>query len=103
MASRPMSGAGKAGEINKAAMQVKTLGPRRQVRTRPGAGGIGNETRGDVQAVQEGGSAAEAGLSGAVAELHRQHPHHYTDHGPHHGTSDHVRHEAVSPNAYRRR
>jgi hypothetical protein len=34
-------------------------------------------------------------LRGAVEELYKQHPHKYDDHGPHHGTSDHIRHEPL--------
>lgn len=34
-------------------------------------------------------------LAGAVAELHKQHPHNYDDLGPHQGTMDHVRHKPV--------
>ena len=58
----------------------------------------GNERKADVRGVQEGGSRAEATgsvLSGAVRELHKQHPHEYDDHGPHHGTDDHIRHEPL--------
>src|SRR5262249_31062661 len=32
-------------------------------------------------------------LAGAVKELYKQHPHAYSDLGPHQGTSDHVRHK----------
>ena len=64
---------------------------------------VGNEKKADVRGVQEGGSAAEArgsvlhtgGLKGATGELHRQHPHKHNDHGPHHGTSTHIRHEPL--------
>lgn len=94
MASRPMSGAGKAGEINRAA----TERPSRQVMSKRDIGSVGRETPVSPRVVQEGGSAAEAAgnpLRGAMRELHSQHPHHYTDHGPHHGTSDHIRHEGL--------
>lgn len=94
MAGRPMAGAGKAGEINRAAEQM----PKAQVRGRPNTGSVGRETPVSPRVVQEGGSAAEAAnnpLHGAMQELHRQHPHHYSDHGPHHGTSDHIRHEGL--------
>ncbi len=41
-----------------------------------------------------GSSANMAGaFSGAVAELHAQHPHAHYDHGPHHGTTTHQRHK----------
>ena len=67
--------------------------------------GIGNEKRADVRGTQEGGSAAEARgsvihsneghLGHAVGELHRQHPHHHMDRGPHHGGHEHIRHEPM--------
>lgn len=76
--------------------------PHRETPDKPaGKGGdkpvsnVGNETKAQVKATQMGGSMAEAGrggLAGAMDELHAQHPHGYDDHGPHHGTTDHVRH-----------
>ena len=40
------------------------------------------------------GKANMAGaFSNAVAELHAQHPHAHYDHGPHHGTTHHIRHK----------
>ena len=66
--------------------------------------GIGNERKADMS-VQRGGSAAEARgsvihdnegrLGHAVDELHRQHPHHHMDRGPHHGGHEHIRHEPM--------
>lgn len=32
-------------------------------------------------------------FSGAVAELHAQHPHAHDDHGPHHDDTSHLRHK----------
>ena len=32
-------------------------------------------------------------FSDAVAELKSQHPHEHYEHGPHHGTTDHIRHK----------
>jgi hypothetical protein len=73
-----------------------------------GYSGIGNERKGDVRGAQEGGPAAEARgdsvrstegsgvhahMGKAVAELHRQHPEHHMDRGPHHGGKAHIRHE----------
>ncbi len=87
--SKPMSGA--QGQINRAAGEM----PKREAKSSINSGGVGNERKADVRGVQEGGSAAEAArnpLHGAVQELNRQHPHDYTDHGPHHGTSEHIRH-----------
>jgi hypothetical protein len=66
--------------------------------------GIGNERKADVRGAQEGGSAAEARgsrpevaahLGHAIEELHRQHPHHHMDRGPHHGGKEHIRHERL--------
>lgn len=48
-------------------------------------------------ASMDAGSMGEANMagafSGAVAELHAQHPHAHYDHGPHHGTTTHQRHK----------
>lgn len=60
------------------------------------AAGVGNERKADVRGAQEGGSMAEAGgLSGAMRELREQHPIEHHDHGPHHGTDHHMRHEPM--------
>lgn len=58
---------------------------------------VGQETpKGGIEAAM-GGSvmAGDSGISGAVGELNSQHPHQYHDHGPHHGTTDHVRHQPL--------
>lgn len=93
---KPMMGKGSENILNKAAAEQPKSGHR------PPAGGqakpVGNETKAETKRTQEGGSAAEAAgnpLHGAVQELGRQHPHGYDDHGPHHGTTDHVRHEPL--------
>lgn len=90
---------GKEGVMRNAAEEKS---PRRQTSAKPGApsrgSDVGNEIKAAVRAVQEGGSMAEASgnpLKHATAELHSQHPHPYTDHGPHHGTTDHVRHQPL--------
>ena len=64
---------------------------------------VGNEKHADLHGTQLDGSRAEGferpelrgGLGGAVEELHRQHPHKHNDHGPHHGTTTHIRHEPL--------
>ena len=71
---------------------------------------VNNEKHADLKGAQLGGSKREAagseihsneghGLAGhlghAVGALHRQHPHHHHDHGPHHGGTEHIRHEPV--------
>lgn len=83
--------------------------PHNRVTERPAAskGGseVGNETKANVRGVQEGGSRAEARgsvphtsgpgetkLHHAMHELKSQHPIHHSDHGPHHGRTDHIRH-----------
>lgn len=51
--------------------------------------------------VRQSGNGAQAsivgstGLKGAMDELHSQHPQKYDDLGPHHGGSDHMRHEKL--------
>lgn len=62
------------------------------------AAGVGNERKADVKGAQDGGSMAEAAhnpLKGAMKELHSQHPHAHHDHGPHHGTTEHIRHKPM--------
>ncbi len=59
----------------------------------------------DKPAASGKGASADAGkmgsanmtgaFSGAVAELNAQHPHPHHDHGPHHGTTTHIRHKAM--------
>lgn len=100
------------GKINRAQEDVH-----REPRVKERLGGshgrgsdVGNETRADLKGTQLGGSRREAegavvhtheghGMAGhlghAVEELHRQHPHHHHDHGPHHGGTEHVRHEPL--------
>jgi hypothetical protein len=51
----------------------------------------GNERKADMKGALDGGGD----LGGAVRELHKQHPYEYDDHGPHHGTDDHIRHERL--------
>lgn len=88
--TRKMSG--KEGMMNKAEGAEPKSGHRPPAKARDNAG---PEKHADVKGAQEGGSFAEnspTGLSGAMHELHSQHPHKHHDHGPHHGTKDHVRH-----------
>lgn len=84
---------GAEGKINRAAAEE----PKHGGNKRPApAAGVGNERKADVRGAQDGGSAAEAGgLSHAMKELHEQHPIAHHDHGPHHGTDHHLRHEPM--------
>lgn len=59
------------------------------------AAGVGNEAKADVRGAQMGQPEDGNPLRGATRELHSQHPHQYHEHGPHHGTRDHIRHEPV--------
>ena len=56
---------------------------------------VGNEKRADMRGALEGEPTDHNPLRGAVKELHVQHPHSYDDHGPHHGGSEHMRHESM--------
>jgi hypothetical protein len=85
-----MAMSGKQGEMNRARGMV----PGGRVATKVNVGSVGPERHGDPRQVQEGGSLAEA-----AGELRSQHPHPYHDHGPHHGTTEHLRHKPhVKPN-----
>lgn len=50
------------------------------------AAGVGGEGKANTSG---------AGIGGASAELRKQHPIAHHDHGPHHGTTHHIRHEPV--------
>lgn len=58
---------------------------------------VGNETKADMKGGLEGQptDGMRGGLSHAVRELHEQHPIAHYDHGPHHGTDHHIRHEPL--------
>lgn len=84
---------------------VKGVGkePHSRVETRVSKGTPGQEKKADVKGAEDGGSMAEVkgdpmrgqGLKGAVEHLHSEHPVAYHDHGPHHGTDHHIRHEPL--------
>lgn len=76
---------------------VKESGPRgaQPPKTRSPSAGVGNETKADMRGAQEGNPTDRNPLHGATKELERQHPIKYHDHGPHHGTDHHVRHEPL--------
>lgn len=83
-------------EINDAAAREPRSGHRP-----PARGGVGNERKPDMRGALEGEptDGMRGGLEHAVKELHEQHPMEYHDHGPHHGTDHHMRHEPhVKPN-----
>ena len=54
---------------------------------------IGNETKADMRGA--GIMGGESSLGGAVAHLRSEHPIAYDDHGPHHGGTEHIRHEPL--------
>lgn len=56
---------------------------------------VGPETKADMAGAMHGQPTDKNPLHGAIKELGAQHPQSYDDHGPHHGTSDHVRHEKL--------
>lgn len=56
---------------------------------------VGNERKANTKGALLGQPEDGNPLSGAVKELHSQHPHKHSDHGPHHGGSEHVRHEPL--------
>ena len=56
---------------------------------------VGNETRADMKGAIHGQPEDHNPLRGATRELHKQHPIAYHEHGPHHGTTHHIRHEGL--------
>lgn len=92
---------GKEGMIKAGASELHA-GVKRQTSSKPAGKAhgspVGNETKANVRGAQEGGSMAEASgnpLTHAKHELHSQHPHAYHEHGPHHGTTEHIRHSPL--------
>lgn len=82
-------------EINRA---QSSINEKRETSDRPRQGHVGNQKKADLKGTQLGGSRAEAAgnpLSRATEELRSQHPHRHDDHGPHHGGSEHIRHEPL--------
>jgi hypothetical protein len=59
------------------------------------AAGVGNEMKADMKGALMGEPEDKNPLRSASHELKAQHPIEYHDHGPHHGTDHHVRHEPV--------
>ena len=69
------------------------------------ASGVGQSKKADMSDALMGQPTDKSPLKGAVHELHAQHPHAYHEHGPHHGTSTHVRHmplHGMKPTGYGR-
>ena len=66
--------------------------PKANVRIAPHTAGVGNETKADMKGA---GVVGDSSLSGATAELRAQHPHAHSDHGPHHGGTEHIRHKPM--------
>lgn len=61
---------------------------------------VGNETKANMRGtgLRSGGGGSTVGSSSlgkAAGALKAEHPHQYNALGPHHGTSDHVRHERL--------
>lgn len=90
-----MARMGKEGMMNSAAESQPKSGHRP-----PAAAGksrsasyVGNETKADMRGAMDGNSTDGSPLRGAMRELHSQHPHSYDDLGPHHGTTNHIRHK----------
>jgi len=67
--------------------------------------GVGNERKDDMKGAQMGRPEDKNPLRGATRELKAQHPIEHHDHGPHHGTDHHIRHEplhGMKPHGYGR-
>ena len=94
--SKSMRVAPKEAKMNRAENAEPKARVRMRVDGSQGEGSdVGSERHAAIRAVQEGGSMAEESgnpLTSARHELKSQHPHEYHEHGPHHGTKDHIRH-----------
>lgn len=97
MAVRPVP---KEAKMNKAAALQETSGHVRPAKAPTHA--AGPEKKHNLKGAQLGQPTdnmpigpGHTGLSGATRELKAQHPIAYSDHGPHHGTTHHVRHQPL--------
>ena len=91
---KPMAG-GDASKINKAAESESGNRGMKAPSSRRNSGGVGNETKADMKGAMQGQPSDKNPLKGAMQELHSQHPHKYSDHGPHHSDMSHVRHKPM--------
>lgn len=83
----------KEAKMNKAAELQEKTGHNKPAGGKAHA--AGPEVKADVKGAQLGEPTDKSPLSGAVRELKGQHPIAYHDHGPHHGTNHHVRHQPL--------
>lgn len=93
---KPVAGEAK---MNKAEAREPKGGHDRPAASRGGSE-VGGEKKANMRGALEGsptdgGHVGHTGLSHAVHELKEQHPLEYHDHGPHHGTDHHIRHEPM--------
>lgn len=81
---------GKEGKMNRAEGEEPKSG-----HAHPAGGKMheaGPEVKAEMSQALNGNPTDHNPLRGARRELETQHPHAYHEHGPHHGTSDHIRH-----------
>jgi hypothetical protein len=80
--------AGVEAKMNSAAKDIHKSGgvERPGPAAKRGGSEVGNETKADMAGAQNGRPTDSNPLSGAVKELHSQHPQRYDDLGPHHSS-----------------
>lgn len=88
---RPM---GKESKMNRAEAEEPKAGHKAPAAARGGSE-VGNESKANMKGALGGSPEDGMSMKGASRELHSQHPHQYHEHGPHHGTKDHIRHMPV--------
>ena len=86
---KPVAGEAK---MNKAAESEPKSGHMKAAGPKGMSSDVGGESKADMKGALMGDPTDGNPLRGATKELHDQHPHSYSDHGPHHGGSEHIRH-----------
>lgn len=89
---KPVAGEAK---MNKAEMHEPKGGHSAPAGAKGMGSDVGGESKANMKGAQMGNPTDGNPLRHAVGELHKQHPIKHHDHGPHHGTDHHIRHEAV--------
>lgn len=86
-----------AGEamMNKAEMHEPKSGHKAPAGAKGMGSDVGGESKANMRGALDGSHVGHTHLSHAMKELHEQHPIKHHDHGPHHGSDHHIRHEPL--------
>lgn len=89
---RSMKMTGGEAKINKAQESEPHSGHRPPAGAKGMGSDVGGESKADMKGALDGNPTDGNPLRHAMSHLHEQHPIEHYDHGPHHGTTHHIRH-----------